>query len=329
MSAIDLVMDEVQSRFGLSGTKANSLLSGLLSFITQQSGGISGFIERFRSAGLGDVLTSWFSGATRSLSTEQVESVLGSSTISNLASKAGISTTTASSAIALMLPKLMQSIAPGGAIPTKLPAELMSYLGGPTAAVAGGARQAVYAAEAAARRSGIGRYIWPLAALLAAILLGIWIWSRSSASSVAFNAEEQVRLAAAKASAALAALKPGFSAQDLVNVLNFDIINFQSGSAAIPADSTDFLNKTAAAMRAAPAGTVLQVGGYTDNTGDAAANLQLSQQRADAVRNYLVQQGVDGSMLVAKGFGDTKPIATNDTEEGKFRNRRIEFSVVR
>jgi uncharacterized protein YidB (DUF937 family) len=89
MGALDFVMEEVQSRFGISGAKANSLLSGLLSFITQQSGGVSGFIDRFKSAGLGDVLSSWFSGATRSLSTEQVETVLGSSTLSNLASKAG------------------------------------------------------------------------------------------------------------------------------------------------------------------------------------------------------------------------------------------------
>jgi uncharacterized protein YidB (DUF937 family) len=135
-------MEEVQSRFGISGPKPSSLLSGLLSFITQQNGGVSGFIERFKSAGLGDVVSSWFSGATRNLSTEQVESVLRSSTLSNLASKAGISTTMAGSAIGLMLPKLMQSIAPGGAIPTKLPSELMSYISGPTAAVAGGARQA-------------------------------------------------------------------------------------------------------------------------------------------------------------------------------------------
>jgi OmpA-OmpF porin, OOP family len=165
--------------------------------------------------------------------------------------------------------------------------------------------------------------------LLAVILPGVWIWSRSNASSVAFNAEEQVRLAASKASSALAALNPGFSAQDLVNVLNFDIINFQSGRATIPADGTDFLNKAAVAMRAAPAGTAIQVGGHTDNTGDAATDLQLSQQRADAVRDYLVKRGLDASALVAKGFGDTKPIATNDTEEGKFRNRRIEFLVVR
>jgi outer membrane protein OmpA-like peptidoglycan-associated protein/uncharacterized protein YidB (DUF937 family) len=327
MGALDFVMEEVQSRFGVNGTNANSLLSGLLTFITQQSGGVSGFIDRLRSAGLGDVVSSWFSGATRSLSTEQVESVLGSRTLRNLASKAGISATTAGSAIGLMLPKLIQNIAPGGAIPTKLPSELMSYISGPTAAVAGGARQALYAAERAG--TGIGRFLWPLVALLAVILLGLWYWSRSTATPAAFNAEEQVRMAAQKASAALAALKPGYSAQDLVGVLNYDIINFDSGSAVIPADSMDFLNKAAVAIKAAPSGTQIEIGGYTDNTGDAASNLQLSQQRADAVRAYLVAQGVDSSAVVAKGFGDTKPVASNDTEEGKFQNRRIEFTAVR
>ncbi len=81
------------------------------------------------------------------------------------------------------------------------------------------------------------------------------------------------------------------------------------------------------AIKAAPPNTVLEVGGYTDNTGDAGANLALSQQRAEAVRDYLVQQGVGPNALIAKGYGETKPVATNDTEEGKFRNRRIEFTV--
>jgi OmpA-OmpF porin, OOP family len=51
------------------------------------------------------------------------------------------------------------------------------------------------------------------------------------------------------------------------------------------------------------------------------------QQRAEAVRYYLIQQGVAPSALIAKGYGDTRPSASNDTEEGKFRNRRIEFTV--
>jgi OmpA-OmpF porin, OOP family len=127
--------------------------------------------------------------------------------------------------------------------------------------------------------------------------------------------------------AALNSLKPGYSAQDLNGALNLEIINFSTGSAQIPDYSAPFLNKAAEVIKLAPSGTTIEIGGHTDNTGDAAANLALSQQRADAVRSYLIQQGVPQSTLTAKGYGDTKPIATNETEEGKFHNRRIEFSA--
>ena len=96
----------------------------------------------------------------------------------------------------------------------------------------------------------------------------------------------------------------------------------------IPGYSYDFLRQAAAAIKALPSGTVVEIGGHTDNVGDAASNLQLSQQRAEAVRNFLVNQGVDQAMLTARGYGETKPIASNDTEQGRFRNRRIEFTVI-
>jgi outer membrane protein OmpA-like peptidoglycan-associated protein len=69
----------------------------------------------------------------------------------------------------------------------------------------------------------------------------------------------------------------------------------------------------------------LEIDGHTDNSGAAAHNLTLSQQRAVAVADQLVKMGVDASRLTTKGFGDSKPISDNNTLEGKANNRRVEF----
>lgn len=68
-----------------------------------------------------------------------------------------------------------------------------------------------------------------------------------------------------------------------------------------------------------------EIDGHTDNSGDAAHNSALSQQRADAVRAQLVSMGIDASRLTTKGYGDTKPMAPNDTPENKAINRRVEL----
>jgi OOP family OmpA-OmpF porin len=70
---------------------------------------------------------------------------------------------------------------------------------------------------------------------------------------------------------------------------------------------------------------MIEVQGHTDNVGQGPYNLKLSQQRADAVRSYLVAQGIDGSRLVSKGFGMNQPLVANDTEANRARNRRVQF----
>jgi outer membrane protein OmpA-like peptidoglycan-associated protein/tetratricopeptide (TPR) repeat protein len=72
----------------------------------------------------------------------------------------------------------------------------------------------------------------------------------------------------------------------------------------------------------------VQIQGHTDNVGTEADNLNLSQKRAESVRNYLVSQGIDAGRIQAKGFGESKPVATNETEEGRAQNRRTEFTVL-
>ena len=72
----------------------------------------------------------------------------------------------------------------------------------------------------------------------------------------------------------------------------------------------------------------LEIGGHTDSDGDAARNMTLSQDRADAVRKMLVEQGIEGSRLTTKGYGASKPVDKNDTPEGKANNRRVEFTKI-
>jgi OOP family OmpA-OmpF porin len=141
------------------------------------------------------------------------------------------------------------------------------------------------------------------------------------------NVAKMVSESTNKALAALTSLGPNFKASDLLDALNKSIINFPTGSAEIPPVSRELLQQAAGKFKQLPGNTVVQIGGYTDNTGDPAANVQLSQQRADAVKNTLVQAGANANMLLAKGFGSANPTASNDTPEGRFQNRRIEYSL--
>lgn len=127
---------------------------------------------------------------------------------------------------------------------------------------------------------------------------------------------------------ALTSLRTGFSATDLIGALNQSIVNFGTNSSDVPAGASGLLQNAAARIKQLAPGTVLEIAGYTDNTGDAAANVTLSQARADAIRNALIRYGVDPSMLVAKGYGSANPVASNDLLEGRFRNRRIEYHVI-
>lgn len=73
----------------------------------------------------------------------------------------------------------------------------------------------------------------------------------------------------------------------------------------------------------------IEIGGHTDNVGDDNANLILSKQRADAVRDYLVENGISADLLETKGYGESKPIASNKTEEGRRKNRRVEIKFIK
>jgi OOP family OmpA-OmpF porin len=104
-------------------------------------------------------------------------------------------------------------------------------------------------------------------------------------------------------------------------------IVFESGSAVLKPESEAAINQLKQYLDETPRVTKLRIEGHTDNVGQAAANETLSGQRALAIKAALVAKGIAKERLLAVGFGQSKPIADNTTEEGKAKNRRTEFHV--
>lgn len=103
-------------------------------------------------------------------------------------------------------------------------------------------------------------------------------------------------------------------------------IQFETGKAVIRKTSYSILDNVAQVMKENP-DYFLDIKGHTDNQGDSEKNRQLSSDRAESVRSYLISKGIDASRMTAEGFGDTIPVMSNDTKEGRAANRRVEFVV--
>lgn len=110
-------------------------------------------------------------------------------------------------------------------------------------------------------------------------------------------------------------------------VVQLDNILFETGKAELLAGSFIELGRLAGLLKDNPT-MEIRISGHTDNKGDAEKNLKLSEQRAKAVHDHLVSKGVKNRMEY-KGYGSTKPLTSNDTEEGRKQNRRVEFEVLK
>lgn len=474
MTILEPIINEVSEQFGLRG-KAGPLMTALLSLISSdRTGGLQGFLDQFRRSGLGEIVSSWVSrGSNTPITTEQLERAVGGDTVNRMASNVGIARAGAASALAFIIPRVVDLLTPEGVVPSRLPAWVNSYLSGaparpepvrgePVRGEPVRTEQVRPQGEHVRRAETSGSTFLRLLPFLALPLLGFLVyracrpepeqmgyrapatasptapaategqpqvtslnsrlslvnsggrirytgvvpdeqtkenilnqlrstfgdgnisgdisvntraraaaWTSGLSSALpnfkaagsevtfdgnsinvsgtmsenaksdtvaklkstygagmnigAFEAATAVTEAGRRASEALSSLKSGFTAEDLTRALNMTIINFRSGSAQIPRESVPVLEQSASAIKSAPAGTVLEVGGYTDNVGNPTGNERLSQQRADSVRRFLLDKGVNADSLVTKGYGDSNPIASNDTEEGRFRNRRIEY----
>lgn len=446
MRSLEAIIQSVAGKFGL-GDKAALLLSEILSLITDEyDGGLSGFVDRMRRAGLGELVGSWIKiGPNNPISENELERALGSQVIGNIASRVGVAQHVTKSALASMLPDVVDFLTPHGSVPSSIPAEVRSFIRQEERARVDAAHHAaehrssplrwllpllglllvaflgyrfcnrpkeeVAVTPAATRVSAVdswltlineggklgfsglvpdektrqeildklkaafgeGNYLgeikidpnagpvtWlsKLGDILAALTPGVELSIDGNTVHVAgdipadkrvslldklralfgsgFNIKEglldieaKVKDSIERTLAALRALTKGSSSDELVKALNLHIIHFATGKSDIPPANQEVLKESAKAIKNASAGTVLGIGGHTDDIGSAEMNQKLSESRANAVRDFLIEQGVKADALVAKGYGETTPVASNATPEGRFANRRMEFEVVK
>jgi len=115
---------------------------------------------------------------------------------------------------------------------------------------------------------------------------------------------------------------------DLPKTYTLDNVYFDTGKSTLRADSYKELNELAEFL-IQKKNMVIEIAGHTDNVGAKDANLKLSADRANAVRNYLIKKDVKAENVQAKGYGDMQPVATNDTDAGKQKNRRTEVRIIK
>ena len=185
----DVLIREAAARFGL-GDKALPLMQMLIAYMTNRdTGGLVGFLEKFKAAGLGPIIQSWLGGgpAAQPVSNSQIETVLGSSggLLSQITAKLGVGRENAASALGYLLPAIVGKLTPGGSIPSSLPPEIVSL-----AAAGEALLTAPAASSAAAAPAGGGAIMkWlPWIIVVIAALFGLNYCSKSGAPTEAPSA---------------------------------------------------------------------------------------------------------------------------------------------
>ena len=352
----DVLIRELGARFGL-GDKSGELLRIVLAYMTnKETGGLAGFLEKFKAAGLGPLVQSWLgnTASPQPLNNTQVEAALGSSggLLDLVSRQISAPRDNITGALAYLIPGLVGKLTPGGSMPTALPAEINAFIGDPKAVLA------PLAAPVAAASGGVAKWLpWLIGALV--VLFGLSYCMKkpetsgtpapvaseaapaaSDAAPVASEAapvapasdaapaapaSDAAPAAAAPASEGAVVLEavPEGSAVVAGNAHGVPLIQvfFDTGKTEVAAD---FATKAAdlLAYLKANSGAKAVVSGFNDPTGDPVKNAELSKQRAKAVQAALVAQGIEEARAVLE-----KPADTTGTAMSNAAARRVDVVI--
>jgi OmpA-OmpF porin, OOP family len=177
------------------------------------------------------------------------------------------------------------------------------------------------------KRSWAGLWLLPLAALA----LGFFAWRvfhRPILASIRLPCGTTLSVEQGSFTFNLANFLLRGSASDLPKRFVFDHLNFDSATTQLTGDSNATVDNLVKIMACYP-NLAVELDGHTDSTGDPVSNKTLSMDRANAVKDILVRDGIDAGRITTGGFGEERPIASNDTDEGRAKNRRTELVVTK
>ncbi|MEG2999621.1 MAG: YidB family protein [Comamonas sp.] len=338
---LDTLIREVSARLGL-GDQARPLIQMLVAYIANPAtGGLSGFLDKFRSAGMGGLVQSWLGSATTPQvpSASQLDTVLGAGDglLNKVSTRLGLPYDKVGTAVAALLPMLVSRMTPGGTVPNVLPTEFndiaregQSLLGmGKEAAARVTAAAGAAAAPVAAASGGMGKWLpWLIAALV--VIFGISYCAKSkqpaeAPAPAAVPAPAAPEPAPAPAPAAAAPAADSFTAPEGAGVLDGMLqdmpllrVFFDSGKTDVSPEFADKAKAVVAYLQGNPDVKAV-ISGFNDPTGDPVKNAELSKRRAEAVQAALVAAGVPADRTALE-----KPAETTDTGVTNAASRRVD-----
>ena len=326
----DVFIREAGARFGL-GDKALTVAQMLLADMTSpDTGGLMGFLERFKAAGLGPVIQSWLGGgpSAQPISNSQLETVLGASggLLARVTGLLEVNRDDVTTAIGYLLPAFVGRLTPGGSLPNAIPPEVLS--------LAAAGRELLTAPTAVPRVTtaapGLLRWL-PWAIVAAAAVIGLAycgkqerasssaptapaVESSAMPASAASEAPGAVEAASAPAAAggAAPAAEPAAGVVSLTDAASRPALQvfFDSGASEVPGDLAPRAADLLAYLKANDTVKAV-ISGFNDPTGDAAANAELSRRRAQAVQAALVAAGVAEDRTVLEKPADSAAAASS------------------
>ena len=344
------------------GSAVPALLGGLLNKVSAP-GGAQSLLSIVQQGGFGsDFLSGFQNLLTGSAQSDKLltmgkgllDSVFGSqrgAVTETVASASGVSGGSASSALAMAAPLVMGLIGKEVTTNGLTASGLSSWLNSQKESIArfappglagalglnsmsdlgGTATRAVRTVTEETQRAGNKLLPWLL--LAGAVVLGFLLYrscapAASTLSRITLPGGQTIELLQNSFNANLAKYLANPADMEVPKRLVFDNLNYDSGTTRITLESQPTVAALATILKAYPSAEI-RLEGHTDNTGDAGANKKLSLDRAEAVKEMLVLGGVDGARISTEGFGSDRPVADNDSADGRARNRRTECVVTK